>query len=105
MKSNNDTTANKPSKLLEDLHALVSEAEKLIGNADTAPHPDVLTNLRTRFEASQAHLNELYADTRKQVVAGAKCTDTAIRENPYQSLAIVAGAALIVGFFVGRRST
>ncbi len=101
MKHNNDTA--KPSKLLEDLHTLVSEAEKLIGNTDVAPHPDALSKLRDRFEASQERLTELYADTRKQVVAGAKYTDTAIHDKPYQSLAIVAGLSLIVGLLLGRR--
>ncbi|MBL9200173.1 MAG: DUF883 family protein, partial [Opitutaceae bacterium] len=34
----------------------------------------------------------------------AKCTDSAIREHPYQALAIALGAGLLVGVLLGRRS-
>ena len=45
----------------------------------------------------------MYDGARKRVVAGAKCTDEAIRENPYQSLAIAGGVGLLVGLLLARR--
>ena len=50
--------------------------------------------MRLRFDAAQERMGELYAGARKRVVAGAKCTDEAIRANPYQALAIALGSAL-----------
>jgi ElaB/YqjD/DUF883 family membrane-anchored ribosome-binding protein len=60
--------------------------------------------LRTRFDAAQERFTDIYEGAKKKVVAGAKCTDAAIRANPYQSLAIAAGVGLLVGVLLGRRS-
>ena len=49
-------------------------------------------------------MGELYDGAKKKVVAGAKYTDTAIRENPYQALAIALGVGVLIGVLVGRRT-
>lgn len=104
MKNNSDLSAQTPKDLLEDLRSLVSEAEKMLGDSLTEHSEDALIALRSRFDAAQERMSELYAGARKKVVAGAKCTDEAIRANPYQSLAIAAGVGLLVGVLVARRS-
>jgi ElaB/YqjD/DUF883 family membrane-anchored ribosome-binding protein len=98
---NNDTTAQTPKELLNDLHALVAEAEKMMGESITEHTGDAVTALRSRFDTAQERLGDLYDGAKKKVVAGAKCTDAAIRANPYQSLAITAGVAVGVGLLVG----
>ena len=103
MKNNNATTAQTPKELLNDLHALVQEAEKMMGDSISEHTADAVGALRLRFDAAQERLGELYEVARKKVVAGAKCTDTAIRENPYQAMAIAAGAGLLIGVLLGRR--
>jgi ElaB/YqjD/DUF883 family membrane-anchored ribosome-binding protein len=104
MKARNDSTAQTPKELLNDLHALVSEAEKMMGDSLTEHSEDAISALRTRFDAAQERVGELYAGARKKIVAGAKYTDETIRANPYQSLAIALGAGLLVGVLLGRRS-
>ncbi len=104
MKNNNDSTAQTPQDLVNDLHALVAEAEKMMGGAITEHTGDALGALRTRFDAAQERLGDLYEGTRKKVVAGAKCADATIRANPYQSLAIAAGVGLLIGVLLGRRT-
>ncbi|MDP3071258.1 MAG: hypothetical protein Q8N18_13290 [Opitutaceae bacterium] len=104
MTTRTESTAQPPQALLEDLRSLVTEAEKLIDGTPGEHAADALGALRTRFDAAQARLGELYADTRQKVVAGAKCTDQAIRANPYQALALALGAGLLVGVLLGRRS-
>jgi ElaB/YqjD/DUF883 family membrane-anchored ribosome-binding protein len=104
MKLANETTAQTPKELLNDLHALVSEAEKMMGDSLTEHTADAVSALRSRFDSAQERLGHLYAGAKQKVVAGAKCTDEAIRANPYQSLAIAAGAGLIIGVLLGRRS-
>jgi len=104
MKNNNETTAQTPKDLLNDLHALVAEAEKMMGDSLSEHTTDAVSALRTRFDAAQERMADLYAGARTRVVAGAKCTDAAIRANPYQSLAIAAGVGLLAGVLLGRRS-
>lgn len=104
MKSNQDTAAQTPADLLNDLHALVAEAEKMLGESVSEHTADAVHALRARFDAAQHRLGEVYAVARKKVVAGAKCTDEAIRANPYQSIAIAAGVGLLAGVLLGRRS-
>jgi ElaB/YqjD/DUF883 family membrane-anchored ribosome-binding protein len=105
MKNNNaESSAQTPAGLLNDLHSLVSEAETMAGGVLSEHTENAVNSLRTRFDAAQERLGDLYSGARKKVVAGAKCTDEAIRANPYQSLAIAAGVGLLIGVLVGRRS-
>ena len=100
---NNKSTAQTPKELLNDLHALVSEAEKMMSESLSEHTADAVSALRTRYDAAQERVSEMYDGARKRVVAGAKCTDEAIRENPYQSLAIAGGVGLLVGLLLARR--
>lgn len=104
MKNNTETAAQTPKDLLNDLHTLVAEAEKMMGDSLSEHSEDAFNALRSRFDAAQERLGELYSGARKKVVAGAKYTDTTIRENPYQALTIALGVGLLVGVLLGRRS-
>jgi ElaB/YqjD/DUF883 family membrane-anchored ribosome-binding protein len=104
MKNNTESTAKTPQDLLDDLHALVAEAEKMMGDTLTEHSEDSITALRSRFDAAQERFADVYAGARKKVIAGAKYTDEKIRANPYQSLAIAAGVGLLLGVLLGRRS-
>ena len=76
----------------------------MMGDSVSEHTEDAISALRTRFDAAQERFADLYEGAKKKVVAGAKCTDAAIRANPYQSLAIAAGVGLLVGVLLGRRS-
>jgi len=102
MKANKSTAT--PKELLDELHALVSDAEKMIGETAGEATGDALGALRSRYEDMQEQLTEFYASAKKKIVAGAKYTDETIRENPYQSMAVAAGLGLLVGVLLGRRS-
>jgi ElaB/YqjD/DUF883 family membrane-anchored ribosome-binding protein len=101
---NNQDTASTPKDLLNDLHALVAEAEKMMEGSVQEHTADAVSSLRSRYDAAQERMGVLYAGARKRVIAGAQCTDTAIRENPYQSIAIAAGVGLLIGVLLGRRN-
>jgi ElaB/YqjD/DUF883 family membrane-anchored ribosome-binding protein len=103
MKTKSDSAAPTPQDLLAELKTLVAEAQKMLGDSITEHSEDAISALRSRFDATQERLSELYAGARQKVVAGAKCTDEAIRANPYQSMAIAAGAGLLIGILLGRR--
>lgn len=104
MKTNSKTPAQTPKEILSELHALVAEAEKMMGENLTETTEDAISALRQRFDDAQERMSALYEGARKQVIAGAKSTDKAIRSHPYESLAVAAGVGLLVGLLVGRRN-
>mgnify|MGYP001555063702 CR=1 FL=1 len=103
MKNNPSSSTQSPKDLLDDLHALVAQAEEMAGDTLSEHGEDAVNALRSRFQAAQERFSHLYEGAKKQVTVGAKATDEAIRENPYQALAIAAGAGLLLGLLLGRR--
>lgn len=98
------TAAQTPKEILAELHALVAEAEKMLAENLSETAEGAVDSLRLRLDSAQERLSELYDGARKQVVAGAKCTDAAIRSHPYESLAVAAGLGLLIGVLVSRRN-
>jgi ElaB/YqjD/DUF883 family membrane-anchored ribosome-binding protein len=103
MKTRTASTAETPAALLEDLRALVSDAEIMLNAEPANDCAETGALLRARFAALQARCNYLYARARTTLLAGAKCTDHAIRANPYQALAIALGLGLLLGMRLGPR--
>ena len=106
MKTETNRTTQTPEEVLNELRGLVAEAQRMLressrGGCDCDLN---LASLRERFESAQERCAELCTDAKQRVIAGAKTTDAAIRENPYASLAIAAGVGLLAGVFLGRRS-
>ncbi len=104
MKNNKQASAQSPQDILNELHDLVSEAEKMVTEDGPAATEDAISSLRSRFQAAQEKLGDVYDNAREKVSAGARYTDTTIRENPYQSIAIAAGVGVLVGVLLGRRN-
>lgn len=103
MKNNKSSTAERPSDILDELHALVKKAEKIVSrslDSDTETAP----SLQERIRESRGQISDFYTGKKDQVVAGAKTTHKAIQANPYQSLAIAAGVGVLLGIVAGRRS-
>lgn len=104
MKNNKSTVTHTPRELLGEMQALVVEAEKMIGESVSETSEEAMGALHTRYAAMQERMSEIYDSAKKKVVAGAKYTDTTIRENPYQAMAVAAGLGILVGVLLGRRS-
>ena len=107
MKNETDRTTQTPEDVLDELRSLVSEAEKLIGQTPegSCNCEASVAALRERLEAAQERLTGLSQGARRKGGAGAIYTDEAIREHPYQSIAIAAGVGLLAGILLGRRSS
>jgi ElaB/YqjD/DUF883 family membrane-anchored ribosome-binding protein len=101
---NNKGSAHTPGELLTELKALVAEAETMMADSLTEHTSETISALRDRFSAAQERFSDMYDNTRKKVVAGAKATDETIRENPYQSIAVALGVGVVLGVLLGRRS-
>lgn len=104
MKTETDRKTQTPDDVLQELRALVSEAESILAETQSPTGEAALAALRERFEAAQERLAACYDGAKTRVVDGARRTDHAIRENPYQALAIALGVGVLVGVLVGRRS-
>lgn len=103
MKNHRTTVTQDPKELLSELQALVVDAEKMVGESAGEASEGVMDALRSRYENVSERLTDFYSNARKKVVASAKYTDTTIRDNPYQSLAVAAGLGLVIGLLLGRR--
>ncbi len=101
---NNKAAAHTPRELVDELKTLVAEAETMVVDSLSEHSAEALSNLRERFSAVQERFSDVYDGAKKKVVAGAKYTDESIRENPYQSLAVVLGVGVLLGVLIGRRT-
>jgi ElaB/YqjD/DUF883 family membrane-anchored ribosome-binding protein len=95
--------AQTPEALLNALRALLADAELMLGGDPDSDGAEAVTTLRARCAAAQERLSAICASAKKNIAAGARYTDRAIRANPYQALAIVLCAGLLTGALLGRR--
>ena len=116
MKKTAQTTPHTAADILEELKSLVHEAEALVSDSVSSVNDDVVANLRARYEAAQTRLADAYANARTRTkdayqtaktrtMATASSADGMIRENPYSSIAVAAGAGLLVGLLVASRNS
>lgn len=93
------TDAFNAGRLAEELRELVGEAEALLrassGKASAAE--------QAHAEATLAELRERLSGLETQVKARARAVDDYVRDNPWQSVAIVGGVALLLGLIMGRK--
>jgi len=59
---------------------------------------------RNRLAAALERSKEIYGKVRDKTIQGAKATDEAVREHPYQAIAICFGVGALLGYLLGRRS-
>ncbi len=103
MKTDADRSAQTPADVLNELRSLVSEAEKILGQPRGSDCEATMAALRARYQAAQERFSDLYAEARRKVITGAKYADEAVREHPYQALAIALGLGLLAGVLLNRR--
>lgn len=94
------------AKLLEDLQAVVRDAEALL--QATATHTgERVASVRARAEESLQQAKARLAETQDEVLQGVRdateATENYVKKNPWQSLGIAAGAGLLIGLLLRRR--
>jgi ElaB/YqjD/DUF883 family membrane-anchored ribosome-binding protein len=100
---NNKQSTHTPRELITEMQGLIVEAQGMLVDSVSEHSAEAMENLRERFSAAQERFLTTCDATKKKVIAGAKCTDAAIRENPYQSVLIALGFGVLVGIVAGRR--
>lgn len=100
-----DTKAAK-DRLTEDMRAVVHDMEELL-KATAGQTGDKISAVRTRAEENlhemRRKLNEMEGNVVDQAKTAAKATDHLVHENPWQSIAVAAGVAFLLGMLTSRR--
>jgi ElaB/YqjD/DUF883 family membrane-anchored ribosome-binding protein len=86
---------NDVGQLAEDARALMAATADVAG--------EKVGEARKRLAAALERAKEIAGNVRDKAVAGAKATDEAVHEHPYQAIAIGVGLGAIFGYFVARR--
>lgn len=93
-------------KLISDFKVVMEDAEDLL-RATVEQSGETLTATRSKLQSKLAEAKVKMKEIEETVVdktrEAAKATDNYVRENPWRSVGIAAGAGLIVGLLIGRR--
>jgi ElaB/YqjD/DUF883 family membrane-anchored ribosome-binding protein len=85
-----------------DLGTLAEEARALMAaTADVAG--EKVNEARQRLAAALERSKEIYGRVKEKAVEGAKATDEAVREHPYQATGIAFGLGMLIGCLASRR--
>jgi ElaB/YqjD/DUF883 family membrane-anchored ribosome-binding protein len=95
MNKETQTISNEMGQLAEDAQALMNATADVAG--------DKVSQARKRLAAALDSTKAIAANVRDKAIAGAKATDEAVREHPYQAIAIGVGVGVLVGYLLGRR--
>jgi len=95
MNKHTQATINDPGSLAEDARALMAATADVAG--------EKVGEARNRLAAALERGKEIYGRVREKAVAGAKATDEAVHEHPYQAIAIGVGVGAILGYIFARR--
>jgi ElaB/YqjD/DUF883 family membrane-anchored ribosome-binding protein len=88
---------NDMGQLAEDARALMAATADVAG--------EKVGEARKRLAAALERGREIAGDVRDKAIQGAKVADEAVREHPYQAIAIGVGVGAIIGYLVARRCT
>jgi ElaB/YqjD/DUF883 family membrane-anchored ribosome-binding protein len=95
MNKQTQATSSDMGTLAEDARALMSATADVAG--------EKVGDARKRLAAALERAKEIAGRVRDKAVEGAKATDEAVREHPYQAMAVAFGVGAIVGYLVARR--
>jgi len=97
MNKQTQAVSNDMSQLAEDARALMAATADVAG--------EKVGEARKRLAAALESGKEIYGRVREKAVEGAKAADEAVREHPYQAIAIGVGVGALIGYLVARRCT
>jgi ElaB/YqjD/DUF883 family membrane-anchored ribosome-binding protein len=95
MNKQTHATSSDMGTLAEDARELMSATADVAGEKVSAA--------RKRLAAALERGKEIAGNVRDKAVAGAKAADEAVREHPYQAIAIGVGVGALIGYLVARR--
>ena len=104
----NETEATEAaiSSVAREFKNFVADMEDLIQSTTSLNGEDlarVKAKLQARVAAAKESVQDIGAPLIERARSTVRATDGYVREQPWQAIAIVAGASLLVGYVVGRR--
>ena len=94
------------SQLIDDLTNVIRDAESLL-RATAAQTGDKVQEIRSRAEETVRNAKARLADVEQQALERARAfagdADQYVRGNPWQAVAIAAGAGVLIGLLLSRR--
>jgi len=82
----------------------IAEETRALLAATSEATEGAVVEARNRLQSALEATSATYAKVKARAVEGAKATDKAIRQNPYQALGIAFGLGALVGFLMSRRN-
>jgi ElaB/YqjD/DUF883 family membrane-anchored ribosome-binding protein len=101
-----EVTAMQRDKLMNDVRAVMSDAEELLSLAsvDATEGARVLKDrLRQNLSKARGSLADLQAVAGEKAKVAGRAADDYVHRNPWRAVGIGAGVGLVVGLLVGRR--
>jgi len=83
------------ARLTQDAHALITATADVAGEKVGAA--------RKRLAAALNGGRTIFGRVKERAVGGAKATDDAVHEHPYQAFGIAFGVLALIGYLVARR--
>ncbi len=81
--------------LAEDARALMAATADVAG--------EKVSEARKRLAAALESGKQIFGRVKDKAVEGAKATDEAVHEHPYQAIGIAFGVGALIGYFAARR--
>ena len=97
MKKQKQADESDTGTLAEDARALMAATADVAG--------EKVSEARKRLAAALERGKEIYGRVKEKAVQGAKATDEAVHEHPYQAIGIAFGVGALIGYLVARRWT
>ena len=95
MNKETQAISNDVGQLADDARALLTATADVAG--------EKVGEARKRLAVALERAKEIGSRLREKAVAGAKATDEAVHEHPYQAIAIGVGVGMIAGYLLARR--
>lgn len=91
-------------RVFGDLQQVLTDLEKLLASStgEARSHAEqAVSNWRTALKDAQQRLEKLQENTRQRIGETARSASHALRDNPWKSLAIIAGTGFLLGLAIG----
>jgi ElaB/YqjD/DUF883 family membrane-anchored ribosome-binding protein len=88
-----------------ELRSLLSELEETLSDGTSADAAALRAQLRKRLDAARARLDGTRVAVRERAEVAMADADEYVHDNPWKTIAIVGGIALVAGALLGRSNT
>lgn len=85
-----------------ELRSLMSELEETLADGTQADAKELRTQLRNRLDAARARLDDTRTAVRERAEVALSDADEYVHDNPWKTIAIVGGVALVAGALLAR---